>query len=50
VEDGRLVGVDEELIEREAGRSDVGDERGQPVDAIGDLVDACFHDQVPSEG
>ena len=42
VEDGRLVGVDEELVEREAGRSDVGHERGQPVDAIGDLVDVGF--------
>ena len=38
VEDGRFVSGDEELVEREAGRSDIGHECGQPVDAIGDLV------------
>ena len=42
VEDGRFVSVDEELVEREAGRPDVGHERGHPVDAIGDLVDVGF--------
>ena len=47
VEDGRLVGVDEELVEGEAGRPDVGDERGQPVDAVGDLVNASFHGRSP---
>ena len=46
VEQQRLVGVDEELVERETGRADVGHERGQAVDAVGDLVDACFHDGV----
>ena len=37
VEEQRLVGVDEELVEREAGRPDVGDEGREAVDAVGDL-------------
>ena len=43
VEQQRLVGVDQELVEREAGRADVGHERRQAEDAVGDLVDVGFH-------
>jgi hypothetical protein len=45
-----LVGIDEELVEREAGRADVGDEGRQAVDVIGDLVDARFHDGLLRAG
>jgi hypothetical protein len=40
VEEQRFVRVDQELVEREAswGRN-LGDVGGQPVDAVGDLVD-----------
>jgi anion-transporting ArsA/GET3 family ATPase len=35
----RLLCVDEELVEREAGRADLRHERRDAVDAVGDLVD-----------
>ena len=38
-----LLVVDEVLVEGEAGRSDLGDEGREPVDAVGDLVDADVH-------
>jgi hypothetical protein len=44
MEQHRLVGADEEMIEGEAGRrGDVGDVHGQPIDAGGDLVDSGLH-------
>ena len=46
VENGRLVGVDQELVERETRWPDVGDECGESVDVIGDFVDVCFHGRV----
>ena len=44
VEDRRLVVVDEVLVEREPGRPDVGHVGGDPVDAVGDFVDAASWD------
>ncbi len=44
VEQEWLLGIDEEVVEGEAGGADVGNERGQPEDAIGDLVDLDIHD------
>src|SRR4051812_34400113 len=43
----RLFGVDQELVEGEAGRADVGDERGDAVDAVRDLVNVCVHCGTP---
>ncbi len=43
VEQQRLLGIDEELVEGEARRSDVGHERRQPEDPVGDLVNVGFH-------
>jgi len=43
VEQQRAVGSDQELVEGEAGRADVGDEGRDPVDAVGDLVDRGGH-------
>jgi hypothetical protein len=39
VEQQGLVVVDEEVVEGEAGRADVGDEGRESVDPGGDLVD-----------
>src|SRR6266511_1033456 len=40
----RLVGLDDELVEREASRrGDLGHIRRQAVDPVGDLVDSCLH-------
>ena len=38
-----LLIVDEVLVEGEAGRPDIGDERREPVDAVGDLADLRIH-------
>jgi hypothetical protein len=38
-----LVGIDQELIEREATRCGVGDTRRQSIDAVGDLMRAGLH-------
>src|SRR5664280_1013858 len=35
--------VGEVLVEGEAGRRDIGDERREPVDAVGDLADLGVH-------
>ena len=43
VEQQGLLGIDQEVVEGEAGGADVGDEGGQPEDAIGDLVDLDIH-------
>src|SRR4029079_1157934 len=43
----RLVGVDEELVESESRRPDLGDERADAVDAVGDLGDVG-HGSAPS--
>ncbi len=43
------VGVYKELVEGEAGRPDVRHERGQPVDAVGDLVNVCSQGGLLSE-
>ena len=43
VEQQRLLVVDQELVEREAGGADLGHEGGQAVDAVGDLVDSSLH-------
>jgi hypothetical protein len=40
----RLVRLDDELVEREAGgRRDLGHIRRQAEDVVGNLVDSCFH-------
>ena len=44
MEQHRLGGADEEMIEGEAGRrGDVGDVHGQPIDAGGNFVDSGLH-------
>jgi hypothetical protein len=43
VEEQRLVGVDQELVEGEAGRPDGVHEGREPVDVGGDLGDGGFH-------
>ena len=43
VEQQRLVGGDEELVEGEAVGADLGDPGRDPVDAVGDLVDGGLH-------
>ena len=43
VEQQRLVTQDEELVERDPDRGDVGHERRDPVDPVGDLVDGGAH-------
>jgi hypothetical protein len=43
VEQQRLLVVDEELVEREASGSDVGDEGREPVDAGSDLIGPRVH-------
>jgi hypothetical protein len=44
MEQHRLVGADEEMIEGEAGRRrDVGHVHGQPIDAGGNFVDSGLH-------
>ena len=41
VEQQGLVVVDQELVEGEAGRADIGNEGRQAVDPVSDLVDEC---------
>ena len=43
VEQQWLIVIDEELVEREAGGADLGNEGRESVDAIGDLVDSGLH-------
>ena len=43
VEQQRLVGVDQELVEGEAGRPDLRHEGRQAIDLVGDLGDFGFH-------
>src|SRR5713101_3057044 len=50
VEQEWLVGIHEELVEREPGRPDVGHERREAEDAIGDLVDSSVHEFAPQSG
>jgi hypothetical protein len=40
----RLLGVHKELVEGEPAGGHLRDAGGQPIDAIGDLVDLRFHD------
>src|SRR5271169_3156720 len=47
MEEQRLVVRNEELIEREAARSDLRHERGQSVDVWSDLVDGGCHAGTP---
>ena len=47
MEQQRLFVNDQVLIEGEAGRPDIGDERREPVDAVGDLVDTYVHVSAP---
>src|ERR1700685_4149151 len=49
VEQQRFVIVDEVLVEGEACRSDVGDERREPEDAVGNFVDASVHESSPCD-
>ena len=39
----RLVGVDQELIEREAAGGRLGDACREAVDAVGNLMSGCLH-------
>jgi hypothetical protein len=43
MEEKGVVGVDEELIEREAARCRVRNARRETVDAIGYLMSVCVH-------
>src|SRR5215813_14384197 len=43
VEEQRLVGIDQELVEGEAGRPDLGQEGRQAIDLVGDLGDVRLH-------
>jgi hypothetical protein len=43
MEQERFLAGDEELVEREPDGGDVGHERGDPVDPVGDLVDGGAH-------
>ena len=47
VEEERIVGVDEELIEREPARRGVSDTRREPVDTITYFVCICLHSGFP---
>jgi hypothetical protein len=38
------------LVEGEAARLDLRDEGGEPEDAVGNLVDPCFHGCFPCFG
>jgi hypothetical protein len=44
VKQQRLFGLNEELIEGEAGGADVGNEGREPEDALGDFVELGFHE------
>ena len=43
MEQQRLVGVDQELIERQADAGDARNEGGEAVNAIGYFIDFGFH-------
>ena len=43
VEQQRLVGIDQELVEGESRRPDLGQEGRQAIDLVGDLGDFGFH-------
>jgi hypothetical protein len=43
VEEQRLLGIDEELVEGEAVRPHRGQKGGEPIDPVRDLVDASLH-------